>query len=90
MSNKDIFENPAFSSLSQEKRKMITEMLDLMENRTPDQKLQILMAYGIKMRDEGLLLSMSESKALMEVLKSDMSKKDKQSVDQMISSIEEE
>ncbi|WP_105614220.1 hypothetical protein [Vallitalea okinawensis] len=79
-----LLSSEAFTNIHPKKKELIIEMLELMETRSSEQKLQILLAYGMKMQSEGLQLTTHESKALMDVLKTNMNPQEKSRVDMMI------
>lgn len=86
MNNKynKLFEKDAFRNIDPQKKEMLLEMLELMENKSSEQKLQIMLAYGMSMQTKGLQLTMQESQALMDALKENLSQQEQQKLDMMI------
>lgn len=74
----------AFNNIHPRKKELILEMLELMENKSSEQKLQIMLAYGMRMQNEGLQLTTNESQALMESLKNNLTTNETDKLDMMI------
>lgn len=64
-----VFEHPDLKDLTEDKKKLLSEMLDLMVDRTSEQQLQILITYGNRMHSNESRLSTKEIRAIMDVLK---------------------
>lgn len=68
---------PEFCSLSQEKQRYLREMVELMDGRSINEKVQIMMSYGFKMQNNGLALSQNEAAMLMKVLQESLTPEEK-------------
>lgn len=79
-----LLEKDAFRNIDPKKREMITEMLELMEGKSSEQKLQIMLAYGMSMQNKGLQLTMQESQLIMDALKENLSQQEQQKLDMMM------
>lgn len=72
-----------FRSLPQEKQQFLREMLQMMDGRPVNEKVQILISYGFRMQNQGLTLSREEAAALMTVLQKNLSPEEKARLDQI-------
>lgn len=59
---------PEFMSLAPAKQKILREMVEMMEGRSLNEKVQIVLSYGFRMQNQGLGLTSEESQMLMKVL----------------------
>lgn len=79
----DFLNGPEFLSLAPEKQAFLREMVMLLEGRTLNEKVQIVLSYGFRMQNQGLTLTAAESAMLMNVLQQDLSPEERQRFEQI-------
>lgn len=82
-SMKEFLKGPEFLSLPEEKQKYLREMMELMDGRSMNEKVQILLSYGFRMQNSGLTLSKEESSMLMRVLQENLTPEERARFDQI-------
>lgn len=81
---KAIFEGQEFQSLPQVKQQYLREMIETMEGRSLQERVQILLSYGFRMQNEGQALTRQESDMLMQVLQQNLSPEEKDRVSKLM------
>ncbi len=69
----EIFNSPEFRRLPPAKARYLQEMLRVMDGRSMFEKIQILLSYGFKMKNNGLSFTSAEVSMLMPVLEKNLS-----------------
>lgn len=72
--------SPEFQRIPPAKANMIREMIMAMENKDANTKLQILIAYGFKMKNAGLSLTQAESTLMINALQGNMTPAERQKI----------
>lgn len=72
-----------FRALSPAKQRMLKEMLQMLEGRSLNEKVQVVLSYGFRMQNQGLALSGEESRMLMQVLQEGLTPAEKERLDQV-------
>lgn len=72
-----------FRALAPAKQRMLREMVQMLEGRGLNEKVQIVLSYGFRMQNQGLALTGDESKMLMRVLQEGLTPEEKARVDQI-------
>lgn len=88
MSSANILNNEAFNNVDPQKLKMLVEMFNEMGSKTAEQKIQVLFAYGMKMKQMGLNFTPNESRIIMESLKENLTTAEKNKLDMMVKMME--
>lgn len=79
----ELFNSPEFQKLPAPKARYLKEMIQMMENRPLQEKIQILLSYGFKMKNSGLSLSSAEAAMLMPVLEKNLSPEERAQLKQI-------
>ena len=64
----EFLNGPEFRGLAPAKQRFLREMLQMLEGRSLNEKVQVVLSYGFRMQNQGLALSGEESRMLMQVL----------------------
>ena len=72
-----------FRTLPPAKQRILHEMVQMLEGRNLNEKVQIVMSYGFRMQNQGLALTGKESKMLMRVLQEGLSPEERTRLDQI-------
>ena len=64
----EFLSGPEFRALAPAKQRILREMLQMLEGRSLNEKVQVMLSYGFRMQNQGLALTGEESKMLMKVL----------------------
>ena len=78
------YESAAFRKLAPAKAKLIREMVDMMENKSTNEKMQIMISYGFRMKNNGLSLSSEESSLLLNALQQNLSPQERQKMQTLL------
>lgn len=84
MNNSNLSNNKAFKNVDPKKLKVLEEMFTEMGTKPIEQKMQILLTYGMKMKQMGLQFTSEESKVIMDSMKENLSPQERNKVDMMI------
>ena len=79
----EFLSGPEFRSLAPAKQRMLREMVQMLEGRSLNEKVQIVLSYGFRMQNQGLALSGTESRMLMQVLQEGLTPAEKERLDQV-------
>lgn len=79
----EFLNGPEFMSLPPAKQAHLREMMTLMDGRPMNEKVQILLSYGFRMQNQGLVLDEKESAMLMRVLKENLTPEEKAKFEQI-------
>ena len=69
----EIFNSPEVRRLPPAKARYLQEMHRVMDGRSMNEKIQILLSYGFKMKNNGLSFTSAEVSMLMPVLEKNLS-----------------
>ena len=84
VSENHVLNNKAFRNIDPEKLKILVQMLnEINNNPNVEQKMQVMMAYGMKMKQQGLQFSKEESAIIMDSMKQNLSPQEQQKIDMM-------
>ena len=78
------YESTAFSRLAPAKATLIREMVDMMENKSTNEKMQIMISYGFRMKNNGLTLTSEESSLLLNALQQNLSPQERQKMQTLL------
>lgn len=78
-----LFDTPEFRQLPDAKAAYLKEMLRRMDGRTVQEKIQVLLSYGFKMKNNGLTLSSAETSLLMPMLEKNLSPEEREQLKQI-------
>ena len=78
------YESPAFRRLAPAKAKLIREMVDMMDNKSTNEKMQIMISYGFRMKNNGLNLTSEESSLLLNALQQNLSPQERQKMQTLL------
>ena len=79
----EFMNGPEFRALAPAKQRMLREMVQMLEGRSLNEKVQVVMSYGFRMQNQGLSLTNEESKMLMKVLQGGLTPEEKERLDQI-------
>ena len=79
-----LYESTAFRRLAPAKAKLIREMVDMMENKSTNEKMQIMISYGFRMKNNGLTLTSEESSLLLNALQQNLSPQERQKMQTLL------
>lgn len=79
----EILNRPEFRALAPAKQNMLREMVEMLEGRSLNEKVQVVLSYGFRMQNQGLALTGEESRMLMEVLQEGLTTEERQRLDQI-------
>lgn len=79
----DLFATPEFQRLPAAKAQYLKEMILTMEGRSMNEKIQILLSYGFKMKNSGLTLSSAETSMIMPVLEKNLTPEERAQIKQI-------
>lgn len=74
-----------FRALAPAKQRMLREMVEMLEGRNLNEKVQVVLSYGFRMQNQGLALTGKESRMLMQVLQEGLTPEERQRLDQISS-----
>ena len=80
---REFLSGPEFLALAPEKQAMLREMVEMLEGRSLNEKVQVVLSYGFRMQNQGLALTGEESRMLMQVLQEGLSPEERQRLDQI-------
>ena len=66
-----------------EKFRLLREMVEMLEGRNLNEKVQVVLSYGFRMQNQGLALTGKESRMLMQVLQEGLTPEERQRLDQI-------
>ena len=78
------YESPAFRKLAPAKAKLIREMVDMMENKSTNEKMQVMISYGFRMKNNGLSLTSEETSLLLNALQQNLSPQERQKMQTLL------
>ena len=78
------YESTAIRRLAPAKAKLIREMVDMMENKSTNEKMQIMISYGFRMKNNGLTLTSEESSLLLNALQQNLSPQERQKMQTLL------
>ena len=79
----DFLNGPEFLSLAPAKQRILQEMVQMMEGRSLNEKVQIVLSYGFRMQNQGLALTAGESSMLMQVLQQGLTPEERERFEQI-------
>ncbi len=79
----EFLSGPEFRSLAPEKQRILREMVQLLEGRSLNEKVQIVLSYGFRMQNQGLALTGAESRMLMQVLQEGLTPEERERFEQI-------
>lgn len=79
----EFLNGPEFRALSPAKQRMLKEMLQMLEGRSLNEKVQVVLSYGFRMQNQGLALTGEESRMLMQVLQEGLTPQERERLDQI-------
>ena len=85
--NQEIMEflnSPEFKQIPPAKANMIREMITLMDGKDTNSRLQILIAYGFKMKNAGLSLTQEESSMMIAAIQGNMTPEERQKIQTLL------
>ena len=78
------YESPAFRKLAPAKAKLIREMVDMMDNKSTNEKMQVMISYGFRMKNNGLSLTSEETSLLLNALQQNLSPQERQKMQTLL------
>ncbi len=72
-----------FRALAPAKQRLLREMVEMLEGRNLNEKVQVVLSYGFRMQNQGLALTGKESRMLMQVLQEGLTPEERQRLDQI-------
>lgn len=78
-----MFDEEAFKKIDKDKLKIIVRMFNEMQGKDANDRIKIMFTYGLEMKNKGLSFTREEANLLMEVLKTNLSDKEKSKIDAM-------
>lgn len=78
---------PAFRNLPLQKRRLLEEMGELMTGKDQMQCIQIFLAYRMRMQNEGLILTASESALMKDCLLDMLAPEERAKAEWMLNSL---
>ena len=72
-----------FRALAPAKQRLLREMVEMLEGRNLNEKVQVVLSYGFRMQNQGLALTGTESRMLMQVLQEGLTPEERQRLDQI-------
>ena len=79
----EFLSGPEFRALAPAKQRILREMLQMLEGRSLNEKVQVMLSYGFRMQNQGLALTGEESKMLMKVLQEGLTPEERSRLDQI-------
>ena len=79
----EFLNGPEFRALAPAKQRFLREMLQMLEGRSLNEKVQVVLSYGFRMQNQGLALSGEESRMLMQVLQEGLTPQERERLDQI-------
>ena len=79
----EFLNGPEFRALAPAKQRLLREMLQMLEGRSLNEKVQVVLSYGFRMQNQGLALSGEESRMLMQVLQEGLTPQERERLDQI-------
>ena len=79
----EFLNGPEFRALAPAKQRMLRDMVQMLEGRSLNEKVQIVLSYGFRMQNQGLALTGEESRMLMQVLQEGLTPEEKTRFDQI-------
>ena len=79
----EFLNGPEFRTLAPAKQRMLRDMVQMLEGRSLNEKVQIVLSYGFRMQNQGLALTGEESRMLMQVLQEGLTPEEKTRFDQI-------
>ncbi len=79
----EFLKGPEFRSLAPAKQRILKEMVQMLEGRSLNEKVQIVLSYGFRMQNQGLALTGTESRMLMQVLQEGLTPEERERLDQI-------
>jgi hypothetical protein len=74
--------------ISPQKLKIMVDMLNDMTDKPMEQKVQVLFSYGVKMKQKGLQFTKQESSIIIDSMKNNLSTKDQDKLDLVVTMME--
>ena len=78
----------AFKNISPQKLKLMVDMLNDMNEKSMEQKIQVLFSYGVKMKQMGLQFTPQESSLIIDSMKNNLSSAEQKKLDMVIKMME--
>lgn len=88
MSHENILNYEAFKNIDPKKLKIMVDMLNEMNGKSMEQKVQVLFSYGVKMKDKGLQFTKQESEIIINSMKNNLTSAEKTKLDMVIKMME--
>ena len=79
----EFLNGPEFRALAPAKQRLLREMLQMLEGRSLNEKVQVVLSYGFRMQNQGLALTGEESRMLMQVLQEGLTPQERERLDQI-------
>lgn len=77
----NFFSEDDLRKIDKNKLEIISRMLNDMQNKSGEERIQSLFSFSMEMRAKGLQFTKEESEILIEILKSNMSEREKAKMD---------
>lgn len=88
MSHENLLNYEAFKNIDPKKLKIMVDMLNEMNGKSMEQKVQVLFSYGVKMKDKGLQFTKQESEIIISSMKNNLTSAEKTKLDMVIKMME--
>ena len=79
----EFLNGPEFRALAPAKQRMLRDMMQMLEGRSLNEKVQVVLSYGFRMQNQGLALTGDESRMLMQVLQEGLTPEERERFDQI-------
>ncbi|MCT4544278.1 MAG: hypothetical protein N4A63_12100 [Vallitalea sp.] len=83
-----ILDSDMLKDISPQKLKIMVDMLNDMTDKPMEQKVQVLFSYGVKMKQKGLQFTKQESSIIIDSMKNNLSTKDQDKLDLVVTMME--
>ncbi len=75
--------NPQFQNINPEKMRFLAELFNEMNGKDMDQKIQLLMSFGIRMKQANLQFTQQESQVIIEFMKQNLNPAERSKLDML-------
>lgn len=80
----NVLDEEMLKKIEKPKLELILKMLNDMNGKNAEEKLQILFTYGMEIKTKGLSFTLEESSLLVNILKTNLSPSEKEKMDRII------